>query len=127
MLAHMAIPTERFAFAGSNSAPPRETGTHVVALKPFPGEPAPATAPAVTLEDSPTEARTPEVRECGPAVSSGSADEREVDFTCRARAVQRREPGSNHGRAAQVNPRYRFRFVDRRIARHVTAQGAGCL
>ena len=37
-----------------------------------------------------------EVREYGPATSTGSADESEHDFPRRPRAVQRREPGSNH-------------------------------
>ena len=65
------------------------------------------------------------VRGCGIRVSSGSADEREDDFPLRPRAVQRREPGSNHRRATQVNPRYRSRLEQSRITPHVTAHSAG--
>ena len=77
----------------------RNFGTHVVAPLSLPAKPAPDdSASRHALEDSPTEARRTTVRVCGLATSTGSADEREYDFTRWARAVQLREPGSNHGR-----------------------------
>ena len=110
-----------FAFIELRTAP--RNRDDVVASS-FPAMPAPPTAPAVPNEDSPTEARRtrsactvpPPQPEAPTNVKTTSLDGREP---CNCASPVAITPAR-----AQINSRYRFRFVDRRIARSVTPQGA---